>query len=233
MAWGEGLIEARILTTIPFPARWEVEYWPDKDELERARGLVRFPPGMYDKSGWVPCDEEGRVLIDSRTLYNDNDKEATRLMETQLEPGTVVHVDKGASSLKEGHKERLIGESGCAGQIDYLGRVVFILDNAKHRLSQDKVRVEKVRTGDLIWVQQGEQSMKGRIVTICRNWPHYLVQISQIGGRQVQVAAHFQPQLGSRSGWQVCEDTSLLMGTWKIDEKSEAYKSAKMMCPTS
>ena len=199
VAWGEALIEAKNLTIIPFPARWEGEYWPDKDELERTRGIVRFLPGMNEESGWVPCDEEGRVLIDPRILCDDDDEDTTGPRETRLEPGAVVHVN--------------VREDGCAGQMDHLGRVVFRMDNTKHKLSQNKVIIAAIEPGDSIRVQQGEQTLEGRVVTVRRRWPHYLIQTSPAEGGEMQVFAHFQQQLGSRSGWQVCEDTRLHMST--------------------
>ena len=75
--------------------------------------------------------------------------------------------------------------------------------------------------------------MKAHVLAIHSKWPHYLVKITRIGGGQAQISAHFQPQLGSRSGWQVCEDARLHMGRWQIDEKSKAYLTAKGMCPIS
>ena len=219
VAWGEALIEATILAVIPFPARWEVEYWPDKEELERARGTVRFLPGMSAESGWVPCDVEGRVMTDTRILYNDSDESTSESRETRIVPGDIVHVNAK--------------EDGCAGQVDQLGKVVFRMDNVKHKCSQSEVTIAAVRTGDKIYVQQDEQTLEGQVTTVRRKWPHYQIRLFLKEGEEKQAFAHFQPQLGSKSGWQICGDTRVHMSTWEIDAKSTVYRTAKWLPPTT
>jgi len=219
VAWGVALIEATILMIIPFPARWEVEYWPEREEPERTRGMVRFLPGMSEESGWVPCDEEGRVMVDTRILYGDNDEYTIESSGPQIEPGVIVHVN--------------MGEKGCAGQMDHLGRVVFRMDNVKHKGSQSEVTIAPVRTGDKIYVQQDEQTLEGQISMIRRRWPHYQVRILMQKGEGKQTFAHFQPQLGCRSGWQICEESSVHMSTWEIDAKSAAYRTARWLAPNT
>lgn len=66
-----------------------------------------------------------------------------------------------------------------------------------------------------------------------KRWPHYQVRILRQKEEEKQIFVCFQPQLGSRSGWQICEESSIHMHTWDIDAKSAAYRTARWLAPNT